>query len=66
MDIKIASYLDVKVPFQGSREEKNGLIIIEKSKGNAFNSENRNKEGEKIKMKSKENGMDGAITPLQG
>jgi len=26
LDIKIASYLDVKVPFQGSREEKNGLI----------------------------------------
>jgi len=26
LDIKIASYLDVNVPFQGSREEKNGLI----------------------------------------
>jgi len=26
LDIKIASYLDVKVTFQGSREEKNGLI----------------------------------------
>jgi len=26
LDIKIASYLDVKVPFQGAREEKNGLI----------------------------------------
>jgi len=24
LDIKIASYLDVKVPFQDSREEKNG------------------------------------------
>jgi len=26
LDINIASYLDVKVPFQGTREEKNGLI----------------------------------------
>ena len=26
LDIKIASYLDVKVPFQGSREEDDGLI----------------------------------------
>jgi len=26
LNIKIASYLDVKVPFQGSREEKNELI----------------------------------------
>jgi len=31
----IAGYLDVKVPFQGFREEKNELIIIENPKGNA-------------------------------
>jgi len=29
LDIKMASYLDVKVPFQGSRKEKNWLIQIE-------------------------------------
>ena len=28
MDIKIARYLDVKVPFQGSREEKDELITM--------------------------------------
>jgi len=43
----------VKVPFQGSRKEKNGLLIIEKPKGNTFKSENRNKEGKKLKMKNK-------------
>ena len=31
LDIKIASYLDVKVPFTSSREEDDGLI---KKKGN--------------------------------
>ncbi|MBP0685879.1 hypothetical protein J8J21_22805, partial [Mycobacterium tuberculosis] len=39
-EVKIASYLDVKVPFQGSREEENGLMGSKKSKGKT---NNRNK-----------------------
>jgi len=33
----------VKVPFQGSREDRNGLIVIEKPKGKTFKRE-RNRE----------------------
>ena len=42
LDIKIASYLDVKVPFQGSREEENGLMESKKPKGKTYNRNNIN------------------------
>jgi len=44
LDIKIASYVDVKVPFQGSREEENGLMGSKKSKGKTYNRNNINQE----------------------
>jgi len=44
LDIKIASYLDVKVPFQGSREEEDGLIESKKPKGKTYNRNNINQE----------------------
>jgi len=34
----------VKVPFQGSREEKNGLMEIKKPKEKTYNREKRNRE----------------------
>jgi len=44
LDIKITCYLDVKVPFQGSREEENGLMGSKKSKGKTYNRNNINQE----------------------
>ena len=40
----IASYLDVKVPFQGSREEEDGLMENKKPKGKSYNRKNINQE----------------------
>jgi len=42
LDIKITSYLEVKVPFQGSREEENGLIGSKKPKGKTYTRNNIN------------------------
>jgi len=44
LDIKITSYLDVEVPFQGSREEEDGLIESKKPKGKTYNRNNTNEE----------------------
>jgi len=40
----IASYLDVKVPFQCSREEENGLMESKKPKGKTYTRNNINRE----------------------
>ena len=42
LDIEIASYLDLKVPFQGSREEEDGLIESKTPKGKTYNRNNIN------------------------
>ena len=42
LDIKIAIYLDMKVPFQGSKEEENGLMESKKPKGKTYNRNNIN------------------------
>jgi len=40
LDIKITSYLDVKVPFQDSREKENGVMESKKPKGKTYNRNN--------------------------